>query len=369
MPRHRSLNLRKFIKGIPEPLLKEYFGQKFESPDRLPLKTFDYDSIDDYFDTNQDDRAVNIIREEFTVINDICAKAMHFVIDAVKKYAIQTTGEESVYELAMNIFLNYQEAFDYAYDSYCLFSAPGKMGQYNISADNIDITVERINEFKKRISDFYSKQAKGRECIIRHYDENNEIIIVVIRGSYKRSIAEWINKEIKTHIYRPANEDILQFDKVNSVLSIKASYQKEKINYVKSFTEAILEDKGQMERLDLDKTYSLKPLQNDSFSFYGNELIESIELLEVRLRLRGYTKPDIVIKSSDVLRTLREDLPSISLNSGELVHAKFRFRLNIDGKIRNVAFEITPPNVTDLTRKKHAEIIGDYLKENRIKLV
>jgi len=119
----------------------------------------------------------------------------------------------------------------------------------------------------------------------------------------------------------------------------------------------------------LDKTYSLGPLQDGSFSFNGNELIRSIILLEVKLRLRGRTNPDIIIKSGDVLRTLGEDFPSIDLNSGELVHAKFKFRLNVDGKAKSVTFEITPPNVTDLTRKKHAEIIGDYLKENGIKLV
>lgn len=28
MPRHRSLNLKKFIESIPEPLIEEYFKQK-----------------------------------------------------------------------------------------------------------------------------------------------------------------------------------------------------------------------------------------------------------------------------------------------------------------------------------------------------
>jgi hypothetical protein len=28
MPRHRSLNLKKFIDSIPEPLIEEYFEQK-----------------------------------------------------------------------------------------------------------------------------------------------------------------------------------------------------------------------------------------------------------------------------------------------------------------------------------------------------
>jgi len=69
------------------------------------------------------------------------------------------------------------------------------------------------------------------------------------------------------------------------------------------------------------------------------------------------------------IRTLKDDLDGISLSSGDLVHAKFRFKLDIDGKRRKVTFEITPSNVTDLTKKKHADIISAYLKEQGVKLV
>ena len=52
-----------------------------------------------------------------------------------------------------------------------------------------------------------------------------------------------------------------------------------------------------------------------------------------------------------------------------MVHAKFRFKLQIDGKTRSVTFEITPPNVTNLHKSRYADIIGAYLKENGVKLV
>lgn len=168
---------------------------------------------------------------------------------------------------------------------------------------------------------------------------------------------------------RPANEDILQFDKNNSVLSIMAPYQKDKVNYISAFTETILGDKSQTERPDRDATYTLEPLQKGSFSFAGNEVITSITLLEVKLAMRGVTSPAVVISSSDVLRTLKDDLHGISLSSGDLVHAKFMFILEIDRNPRKITFEITPPNVTDLTKKKHADIISAYLKENGVKLV
>jgi hypothetical protein len=69
------------------------------------------------------------------------------------------------------------------------------------------------------------------------------------------------------------------------------------------------------------------------------------------------------------MKTLRSDIGGIHLNSGDLVHAKFRFELEIDGKPRRVTFEITPPNVTNLTTKRYADIISEHLVENGVKLV
>lgn len=34
-----------------------------------------------------------------------------------------------------------------------------------------------------------------------------------------------------------------------------------------------------------------------------------------------------------------------------------------------MTFVVTPPNVTDLHRKKYADVIGAYLKENGVRLV
>jgi len=369
MPRHRSLNLRKFLDPIPEALLKEYFVMKM--PEGIPqsIKSYDYESIKAYLESIKDDQLERSILEDFTHINDVCEKVMNFLITAINNNGIEISKEKNREELSMCVFLHHKDAFEYAYDHYCLYNSSSKMSHHRIASENFTLTSNKIERFKEKLINFYANLAKGQECDIRHYNEDNQTVIVIIHGSYKRSVAIWKKHQLDMIYFRPAHEDVLLYKKGDSVLSIKAPYKKDKENYIKAFTEIILEDKDQFNRPDLDITYSLGPLQDGSFSFYGNELISSITLLEVKLRLRGRTNPDIIIKSGDVLKTLGEDFTTISLNSGELVHAKFRFRLNVEGKTKNVTFEITPPNVTDLTRKKHAEIIGDYLKENGIKLV
>ena len=49
MPRHRNLNLKKFVESIPEKLLREYFRKRLRK--RISLKSFDYDSIKEFIDT------------------------------------------------------------------------------------------------------------------------------------------------------------------------------------------------------------------------------------------------------------------------------------------------------------------------------
>ena len=79
MPRHRSLNLKKFIDSILEPLIEEYFKQKVGGGGSPSLKTFDYDSVNKFLDTIQDEDLKSSILDDFTHINDICEKMINIL--------------------------------------------------------------------------------------------------------------------------------------------------------------------------------------------------------------------------------------------------------------------------------------------------
>jgi hypothetical protein len=368
MPKHRSLNLQKFVTSIPEPLIKEYFQKKLKI-DPLPLKSFDYESINQFLDTIHDETLKTGILEDFTHINDISEKTTNILVKAIKKYNIITTGKEERHALAMDIFLHHENAYEYAYDYYCLFNSASKMSCHNITAKEFKLTSEKKTHFEDQIKEFYATSEKGQECIIRYHEENDQVVIVVIRGSYKQSKSIWKDRKVGIIVFRPATEDILQYDKTRCVLSIKAPYQQDKENYIATFAESIIDDKSQATRADRDTTYTLKPLQDGTFSYNGNEKIKSVKLLEIEVAIKSGTKPTIKLKSSDIRKTLQEEITSISLSSGELVHAKLGFELIVGKKTKMILIEITPPNVTELTKKKYADIIDDYLKKNGVKLV
>ncbi|RJQ74157.1 MAG: hypothetical protein C4519_17175 [Desulfobacteraceae bacterium] len=368
MPRHRNLNLQKFLDSVPGSLLREYFEKYRTEPGALPAD-YSTDAVNEFLDGLDEDLKRPIL-EDFTHINDVAEKQMNYLVRATQQFAILTSGEEKTQELAMHLFLHHREAFDYAYDYYCLYNASSRMSRHQLPTEDFVITEDKITRFREAVRRFYSEQAKGQECIIRHYDEDDKAVIVIIHGTYKRSVMIWEDTNVKTVFFRPAYEDILVYEKGASTLSIKASYPKDKENYIKAFTEVILSDGSQAEHPNRDATYTLRPLQDGTFCYSGNNEIKLIILREVKLALRGLTNPTVEIKSDNILNTLDEDLDGIKLNSGELVHARFCFLLKVGkGKPKKVTFEITPPNVTDLTKKKYADIISSYLKENGIQLV
>ena len=72
MPKHRNLNLKKFIDSIPESLIKEYFQRTFRGRVPAPLNGFDYGTIKSFLDDMEDEELQRSILEDFTHINDIC---------------------------------------------------------------------------------------------------------------------------------------------------------------------------------------------------------------------------------------------------------------------------------------------------------
>lgn len=368
MPQHRRLNVKKFLDSVSESLLKEYFERFFEG--NLQLDAYDSNSVLAFMDAPGHEALKSAVRKDFCRINDISEKVMNHLVKAARIYGVEIRQNEPREALAMRLFLFHPDAFEYAYDKFCIFNAENKVSEHNITADGLTVTPDKLNTFKTRISEYYAGLAKGQECIVRHHHEDSKIYIVVFHGSYSRSVPTWEGHDIKTLFYRPATEDVLIYDKQSGTLSIKAPYRRDKENYIKTFTEVIVGDGNQATRPDRDTTYTLEPLRNGTLSFAGNEEITRITLLEVKLSMNGTTSTEVALRSPDLMRTLKDDLYGrISLDSGKLLHAKFKFNLKVNGRTRGVTFVVTPPNVTDLHRKKYADVIGAYLKENGVRLV
>ncbi len=368
MPRHRGLTLHKFVSAIDPELLERYFTEKLPKDTKLPQRfTMSPTTFEVFMTDARNTEAKALLLEDFQKINDICEKAKNHVVKAYRQFQITLKERETPENMAMKLFLDYPDAFDYAYTWFCYYHASGKMSHHLIPGD-FKITEKKLESFLAQTKTWFRGLAKGPECVISHYIEEDSTVILIKHGSYVRTVAYWKEDKIEIQSFRPASEDILLYNMEMGILSVKASFPKDREQYIKSFCSCIMGDESLAESEERDTIYTLKPLQDGSFNWEGNESIKQIILTEVKLRLPGSTEPVIKISSGNVRITLAESVSGIGLDSGELTYVHFRFILDINGKRPKVSFMIAPPDVSDLAQKKHSEIISDYLKEQGVKL-
>ncbi len=372
MPRHRSLTLRKFVTALNDSdttLLPRYFMRiipKEQIPPHLSVMYHDY--IKNLLDTLDNESVREMVYEDFRKVNDICEQRTSTLVWASNLFKIEHGQNELPQALAMRLFLDYPDAFDYAWGRFCVYGSSSKISRHNIPCKGLEVDAQKLKAFEDEVRRYFSDLAKGQECRVRSYDEGDQVFVLVAHGSYFRTIARWEGGAIKIDSFRPASEDILMYEKKSCQLCIQTPLSKDREQYIRSFTNAIIGDPSLANSPERDKVYTLDPILDGSFDWNGNEYIRNIVPVEAKLKLKGTTEPVIEIRSKNLRQTLEEDLRGASISSIQLIHMKFRFTLEVDGKAEDVTFVVTPPYATDLPKKKHCEVISEYLKQNRIQL-
>lgn len=369
MPQHRSLTLETLVKAIDPSLLERYFTEKLRGKGELPFRIImDWPAIQQFIADDRNAQATALVLEDFSRINDICEKAKNHIVRAYRQFDIPWDEKDSPENLAMKLFLDHADAFDFAYTWYCYYHTSSTLSSHRIPGV-FRLTAGKLSKFLKETQKWFGELAKGRECIVTHYDEKDSTVILVKHGSYVKTVAYWRENEIDVTSFRPASEDVLLYEKTPGLLRIKASLPKDREQYIALFSKCIMGDASLAESEDRDTVYTLRPLQDGAFNWNGNEQIQNILLTEIKLRLPGGTEPVIHISSGDVRKSLSESLRGVKLDAGELTYAKLRFALKVDGKKPRVSVEISPPARSNLNQKRHAEIISAYLKTQGVELV
>jgi hypothetical protein len=370
MPKHRGLTLKKFVHAIPWDLFERYFAALEWENQPSGWVFLNHRAMEEFLERPENAQVRGIILEDFRRINDICEQGMNLVVRAHQKFNLDFDPNGPRQELAMRLFLDHREAFGFAWSRYLLYASSSRLSLHKIPSDRVVIGKNELEAFRDEVRRWFADLAKGDVCSVRYFEDAGDSVILVSHGSYIRTIAYWEGDKIALNSFRPASEDILVYDPEDAVLSIKASLDKDRRQYLRAFAKCIAHDESLVEEAMRERMFSLMPLQDGTFDFGGDGSISRIELLKVRLKLHGPGDPVIEVKSGDVLETFAQDLKGLSLASGELTFARFRFHLRLQGeRTAEVTFEIEPPSRTDLAQKRYADIIENYLVQQGVKLL
>ncbi len=370
MTKHHTLSIETFVKSIDWELFNRYF-KKLDSKSRPSAwSTLNSDSLLYFLDDPTNVESTGIINEDFQRINDIAKDATGTLVYACKKGGIAFTPNESPAQLSMRLFLDYPDIFDYAWSRYLLYDTSSRLSIYPLAGLNhVSIDEEKKEAFRESIQEWFADLAKGEQCIVNTHEDRGQLVILIRRGAYIKSVPFWNGSEISINSFRPAIEDVLVYDSERSELSIKASQRKEREEYLALFASKIAGDVSLAERAINDEVFSLAPLQDGTFNLNGSGQIIKVELTRVRMKLEGMSEADVDIKALDINNAFKYDMGAITLNSGKLLMARFCFHILIPPKkTKRISFFIEPPSRTDLAQNQYTEIIEQYLIEQGVKL-
>jgi len=361
MPQHRSLKIHRFLQATGPDLVEKYFLKLFP---RKALPQYLIGMNPDYalFLLDQIDELLKaVILEDFRRVNDISQRRMGLPFQAARQFGVPAYPEERPEAVAMRLFLNHPRAFNFAWALYSYRASSANISQHWLQRNGVDMNESALSSFTRGMQEFFTAQNRGRECRVSFYDEDKEAVVLVLHGSYKRTVACWQGQELTMNCFRPACEDVLIYDKSRRVLSITVSNRGDREHYVRSFAGIVLGDAALADDPRRDLVYTLEPLQTGEFDWVGNGAVSAVELLEARLQLSGNSAV-LALEGDGTERAVAR------MDRGRLIEAKFRFTIMTDDRQDRVTLTIAPPCVTDAVKKRHADVLADYFRKKGVML-
>mgnify|MGYP000120723733 CR=1 FL=1 len=286
---------------------------------------------------------------------------MGLPFQAARQFGVPVCPEERPEAVAMRLFLNHPRAFNFAWALYSYRASSANISQHWLQRNEMDMNESALSSFTRGMQEFFTAQNRGRECRVSFYDEDKEAVVLVLHGSYKRTVACWQGQELTMNCFRPACEDVLIYDKSRRVLSITVSNRGDREHYVRSFAGIVLGDAALADDPRRDLVYTLEPLQTGEFDWVGNGAVSAVELLEARLQLSGNSAV-LALEGDGTERAVAR------MDRGRLIEAKFRFTIMTDDRQDRVTLTIAPPCVTDAVKKRHADVLADYFRKKGVML-
>jgi hypothetical protein len=367
MPKHLGLALDRFVNSISPPLLDRYVERLSVQNGPSPWEVFSGPAFVHYMAQPENAEVAAVIRHDLQRVNDVAEYGMGTLVRACHKYGVDFLPNATPETIALSLFLDHEDAFDFAWTRYLLYGSPANLSVHPMELGHLQIGADQLATFRGAVQTWFAEQAKGEQCIVRESQDDGETVILIRHGTYFRTIPFWKDDEVSMASFRPALEDVIVYEPDTSLVRIRASLPKDRRQYLSLFAACIA---GNEALADTDaEVFTLAPLQRRTFNFGGEGPIVAVELRKVRMKLHGATKVVAEFTSPDVLNSFRYDLPGLEIDSGILTLARFCFHIHFPGgRPTTVTFDIAPPTITNLAERRYSDLIMKYLERQGVKL-
>jgi hypothetical protein len=369
VPKPLDLSVQAFVKHVPIDVMERYLSRlKIEHRDRDWLYC-NAAALDNYMADPKNAETSALIRADFQRLSDIAQDALGLLVQAYRRFLIPFNADLPREHLAMLLYLDHPDAFEYAWSRFLLFDGTSTVSVLALPDAQPQFGSHAQAAFQTDVQCWFADQAKGEYCNVAFYDDIGEVLIRVQRGTYVQTLQYWSGPRVGTDSRRPAIEDLLIFERDTKLLRIKARLEKEREEYLRLFCQHVVGDSSLADRALNTEVFSLAPIQSNTFDYGGDGLIGKVELRRVRLRLFGTTNAVLDLKAEDVREALQYDVQGLPLTAGVLLSATLRFTILVPGqRAKMLTVRIDPPLHTNLHERPYADRVLKYLEMQGVKL-
>lgn len=361
MLKHKGFTRQKFLKAVGSEYMDRYL-EALGLPTLGPEPT--EDAVATYLDRVAAERRQQVL-EDWQTINDVADHGVDYLEMSYRRHSITVDETFPRERLAMHLFLERPNAFEMAVDLYNWSAAVPSMSHYRLP-DGVDTAGHTLDvkRFRADVAEHFRERLRSENCIVRPYDEAGVRIILIAHGDLPQTQLVWVGDQPRPDFFRPAREDVLQYNPASHVLSMKIdghATTEDQQAYLSAFCKHFVGITAPALH-ELDTTMSLEPIRLGHFNYSGNASIEWVRLVEADLR-----SPDGAhfVRSPDVVHYLMTRLRGTELADDDLNAAKLHFKLRgKSGRARAVTLK--PPDRSHVPRD--GMVIEAYLREQGVLL-
>jgi len=359
MARHREQEIPSFLQAAGSDLAEQYFLRLFRREEIPPYLVGMNPDYVEFLLGRIDESLRAVILDEFRRISDICKWGKELPEIAGRRFDVPLPVTDKPEAMAMRLFLDYPRAFSLAWALYAYSASYARISQHWLQHREPQLDETVMSTFASEMQAFFAKQDRGLQCQVDFSDSGVELVVWVLHGSQERTIPCWQGHKVTPNCFRPACEDVLIYDKSHGLLSVKVSKRGDVEQYVRSFARLVLGDASLADHPQRDLIYTTEPFQSGRFDWAGSGRVVAVERRGARLNPDGSVDTVLEIEGIGTADDLRQ---------GRLVEIRIKFTVESNGKQESVTGTLVPPCITDVTKKRHADVIADYLREKGVLL-
>lgn len=362
MLRHRTLARSKFLAAVGLDCLAAYTSSRSLAP---PQSLAD-EEIDRWLAGLKAPHPAEV-NEDWSTINDVADDAVDALDLAYRGSSLAPDESAPRERLAMTLFLQDRESFDTAADLYSWRDATTRMSHFRL-VPCPETPLPAADAFKDAVTEHLGQTMRSPDCIVKSYEEAGVWIVLITHPDYQQTHQRWEQGGPRPDFFRPARQDILQYNPVSGVLSLRmdghATTEDQQL-YVGAFSQHCLGVPAKP-LAELETTISLEPIRSDRFRYSGNEHVEWVRLVSADMRFPSDRIASVIRADQDVRRALDNRFRGTKISDAEAISSvKLHFKLRAQ-KGRARAVTLTPPSRTEISR--NAAVIEGYLRQEGVLL-